>query len=501
MHLFLLDKLIWDKFIQAFCWMLLHSLWQGLLVTVICGATIMLTKKYSPLFRYNILLILFFLFLSGCASTFIIEYLAASHTNNYASAISNRLIPISVLPAMVLQRLLLLFNNFCSANASMLVIIWFVIFLIKTGRMMGSINHARLLRNYETHAINTFWQNKLQSFRSKLQITKPVILLESALIKIPVVMGFLKPVILLPVALVNQLPAEQVEAILLHELAHIRRNDYLVNFLQHITESVFFFNPALLWMSALLREERENCCDDIALDLTKNKKQFLEALISFKEHTLLTPAYATAFPGTKSDLLHRFTRIITNKNRSLDFPGRLFLLLSLVAGCILIVAVASREHSTMTSNLKHPNQQDTFIVPLEIVKQHVDKYVYDNFSAASKKAATADKKRQRRSSKAEEIIGTSITDEKEQGDLEIDNEVFADDSHYEITSAALNENEKMQQDARHAILLKKQAEMDAMQAIRYLQQVDKQYNINHANCRLSQNHKMMRTLIIREKNI
>jgi beta-lactamase regulating signal transducer with metallopeptidase domain len=87
--------------------------------------------------------------------------------------------------------------------------------------------------------------------------------------------------------MLTTLPASEIEAILLHELAHIRRRDYLVNLLQSFSDIIFFFNPAVLWLSSLIRDERENCCDDIAIGEVKNKKQFIHALLSFQEYNLI----------------------------------------------------------------------------------------------------------------------------------------------------------------------------------------------------------------------
>jgi hypothetical protein len=154
----------------------------------------------------------------------------------------------------------------------------------------------------------------------------------------PVVIGHLKPIILIPVGLLAGLPAEQVEAILLHELAHIRRNDYFINFLQNITEAMFFFNPGLLWISSLLREERENCCDDMALAQTHDKRGFVQALISFKEHELYGSKYATAFPGKKNYLMRRVTRILDNKNKTIGVGEKLFLMAGILAIGTLITA-------------------------------------------------------------------------------------------------------------------------------------------------------------------
>ena len=96
--------------------------------------------------------------------------------------------------------------------------------------------------------------------------------------------GFFKPLILVPMGLLTHLPADQLHAILLHELGHIRRQDYLVNLLQRFAETVFFFNPAVLWLFALLRRERECCCDDLVLLHTGNRKSYLDALVGFQEY-------------------------------------------------------------------------------------------------------------------------------------------------------------------------------------------------------------------------
>jgi len=152
-------------------------------------------------------------------------------------------------------------------------------------------------------------------------------LLESSLVEVPMMAGVFKPVILVPLGLLTQLPPRQVEAILLHELAHIRRKDYFVNLLQSIAEIIFFFNPAMLWISALIREERENCCDDIAVGESCSKKEYIHALVSFQEYRQST-SYVLAFAGDKNHLLERVKRIVHNDNKTLNMREKLFLLIS-----------------------------------------------------------------------------------------------------------------------------------------------------------------------------
>jgi hypothetical protein len=128
-------------------------------------------------------------------------------------------------------------------------------------------------------------------------------------------------------------PAE-VEAILLHELAHIRRHDYLINLVQRITSIIFFFNPAVLWLSSLIRAERENCCDDIAIKHTHNKLQFVEALMSVKQCSFLSPGLAMKFLGPKNFLLHRINRIVYNRNKSLSVTELFFFVGSLLSAVL-----------------------------------------------------------------------------------------------------------------------------------------------------------------------
>ena len=153
----------------------------------------------------------------------------------------------------------------------------------------------------------------------------------------PMVIGHLKPVIFIPLGLLMRLPESEIEAVILHELAHIRRHDYFVNLLQHIAENLFFFNPGLLWISSLLREERENCCDDIAIARTDDKIALVRALISFKEHALQQRGVALNFPSGKHQLLRRVLRITENRNKTLNRGEKLFFL----GSCLMVSVILS----------------------------------------------------------------------------------------------------------------------------------------------------------------
>ncbi|HIG31821.1 MAG TPA: M56 family metallopeptidase, partial [Verrucomicrobiales bacterium] len=152
-------------------------------------------------------------------------------------------------------------------------------------------------------------------FRQALRIARPVTIQLSQEILSPAVMGILKPVILFPASMLNHLPTEQMKAILAHELAHIRRNDYLVNLVQRVIESLFYFNPFVWLINRQIRNEREACCDAVAVKLTGERESYAETLISvtqFLNNSNLPADALPAFSGNAkpSGLIDRFKRLL-----------------------------------------------------------------------------------------------------------------------------------------------------------------------------------------------
>ena len=146
----------------------------------------------------------------------------------------------------------------------------------------------------------------------RLHIGRRVTLLVSAVVEVPTVIGFLEPVILLPIAALAGLTPQQVEAILAHELAHICRHDYLVNLLQTLVETVLFYHPAVWWLSRRIRIERENCCDDLAVRLCGDRILYAAALADLEALRAPGPARHrhVALAATGGSLLHRIRRLL-----------------------------------------------------------------------------------------------------------------------------------------------------------------------------------------------
>jgi len=345
-----------NKVISAFSWMLIHSLWQGLLLAIIAGVALVVAKKASAAYRYNLALILLLVFVIACGLTFVYEWTATASPAALTPLAGNIAVNASSLffNAHSVKQLVNSFTGYFSANAPLIILIWFMVFLFKSVRMISCIAYNQRIKNYQVYQPSKFWVDKVNSYAKKLNINKAVKILQSGYIKVPVVVGHLKPIILIPAGLLAGLPAEQVEAILLHEIAHIKRNDYFVNFLQNIAEAVFFFNPGLLWISSVLREERENCCDDVAVAHTNNRVEFVQALISFKEHELYGAAYSTAFPGKKNYLMRRVVRLLNNKNKTFGTGEKVFFGLSVLILSVLVTTVTVAQVKDIVKN-KEPH--------------------------------------------------------------------------------------------------------------------------------------------------
>jgi hypothetical protein len=162
----------------------------------------------------------------------------------------------------------------------------------------------------------------------------------SKLIDVPVTLGFLKPVILLPFAMAGQLTTEQVEAILVHELAHIRRNDFLLNLGVTLLEGLFFFNPFVRWFIADLKKEREYCCDDLVLQFRYDPQTYVSALLTVarqaSQDQQMRLVVAATGSGSNQLLLQRARRML-QQQRTEERPGaRPFALLFLTVLITLV---------------------------------------------------------------------------------------------------------------------------------------------------------------------
>ncbi|WP_407429858.1 M56 family metallopeptidase [Arcticibacter sp.] len=188
------------------------------------------------------------------------------------------------------------------------------------------------------------WIAKLNALRRQLDIVKHVSLHVSEKIKVPVTAGFLKPVIILPLAMVSRLSPEQVESILLHELAHIKRLDYLWNIVQKVIESILFFNPFVWLIVKEIHKEREYCCDEIVVSKTSDPLTYAKALLQLEVQVKYNELAMAASGEEKYPLLDRIKRISGMKNPDPSpKTGLIVLVTILCVGLSLAVALPQEE--------------------------------------------------------------------------------------------------------------------------------------------------------------
>src|SRR5207247_9201321 len=144
----------------------------------------------------------------------------------------------------------------------------------------------------------------------RLRTSRPVRVLEAAVVQVPAVMGCLLPLILLPASALTGLSPLQLDALLAHELAHVRRYDYLVKLVQSVIETLLFYHPAVWWVSQQVREERELCCDDLAVAVCGDAHFYATALVGMERLRGTPPAFALAATGPGGALMGRIRRLV-----------------------------------------------------------------------------------------------------------------------------------------------------------------------------------------------
>jgi len=206
--------------------------------------------------------------------------------------------------------------NALSPKMSWFVGGWLLGVFVLLLRLLGGWRIANRLRTSSVIPASKVWQGKLKTLATGMRISQNVQLLESTLIEVPTVIGWLRPVILFPVSILTSLT---LEAVLAHELAHIRRHDYLVNLVQTVIEILLFYHPAVWWLSRRLRSEREHCCDDVAMRVCNDRMTYVLALTAMEE---LRTSSGLMLAASGGSLVSRVRRIVNADSNQRELRSR-----------------------------------------------------------------------------------------------------------------------------------------------------------------------------------
>jgi beta-lactamase regulating signal transducer with metallopeptidase domain len=318
-----------QRMIEALGWTLFHALWQGALAALGLAVVLYFTRRTSARLRYGLGLAALALILLLSLSTFWNHYAGAAPAGTVGAPWIAVAVPAASPTAMPQgepargQRIVAFFSDYFARHLPLLVTLWLLGVLFLTLRFTGGMLYIRRLKYRQSRPLAEPWQERLQKLAARAGLRRPLRLLESLRLHTPVVVGHFKPVLLLPVGLVTGLPADEVEALLAHELAHVMRRDYLVNVAQHLVEILFFFHPAVRWISACVRQEREHCCDDFAVELCGDPRNYARALARLQVSAAGIAEPALAAVGRPRLLLRRITRLLARSRLGATMRPRL----------------------------------------------------------------------------------------------------------------------------------------------------------------------------------
>lgn len=337
-----------ETIMQALGWTLLHAVWQISLLALILFLLISFLPQQKPEIRYGLAVLSLLLTVILSAGTFWEVYKRDnSHDLHLTREQSLSPYPYTVVEerqslteestaSAFWPKLLARGQRWVDQHIHWLAGAWLCGILLLSLRFSGNLLYLERLRQRHTTPLPQYWQSKMQEMARVLMLSRPVRLLASGIVQTPMMIGHLKPVILIPASMLSGLTEEQLEAVIAHEMAHIYRKDYWINLLQSVVEIIFFFHPALWWISSVIRDEREKCCDDLAVSLCGNSLAYAGALARVEEIKVSRPAYALAFGGKRGSLLDRIERILQPGKQAANLKAR-FVSVSLVMLCLLIL--------------------------------------------------------------------------------------------------------------------------------------------------------------------
>lgn len=348
---------------EALGWTLVHSLWQGLIVTAIVALLLKIIPSRASGSRYTVALAGLLILVTTIGITFTQVYTTknippAIYTSTLSSNNNDHI------AGNTPDSLLVSVNQFMDANMKWFIACWFagaVFFLL---RVAGGGIYVSMLRS-SSLAMADEWNTRIQSLAAQLNIQRSIALAQSAKVHAPVVLGYIKPLIIIPTGMLSGLTTDQLEAIFLHELVHIKRHDYLVNLFQMFMEAFLFFNPFVWILSTMIRNEREHCCDDAVVRRTGNAKLYAAALVQLEETRLSQTGIALSLAENKNLLLKRIKRLMEKSVKNYSGRDRIIPVALLVVGLMCASWLTmSRSDKATIQNIGNDEQQvhsDTII--------------------------------------------------------------------------------------------------------------------------------------------
>jgi GWxTD domain-containing protein len=334
--------------VRAFGWSLMHFVWEGAVVAGLLAVVLRVLRGRSAQLRYGVACGALALMVALSLVTF--GYLAmTSHGSPSSSAEFAG-------PRIAMTGIAVGFEGtdswLAESEAALdrilpwVLIAWCAGAVVFLARLNVGLVIARRMKSMATGAVSADLQRIFKALKVELGIARPVRLMQSAMVQVPTVIGWLRPVVLIPLGCLAGMSQVQIEAVFAHELAHIRRLDYLVSVLQSFVEAVLFYHPAVWWVSKQVRTERENCCDDVAIRASGDSLAYAKALSLLEEQRSSYPLVSLGANG--GALVMRIRRLLGYKEAPAfsQFAGMTLLAVMVAVIALGIGALASGQSAT-----------------------------------------------------------------------------------------------------------------------------------------------------------
>jgi uncharacterized protein (TIGR03435 family) len=363
--------LLSQPWVERLGWTLVHFLWQGVLIAAVYAAVrACIARASCPNTRYLLACVALAAMMAAPLLTFGLlgrpdAVAASAHLADRVPAARQPTASTSV-PANPVSTPKAAVSVGSAQFLPWVVAIWVVGAMAFSIRLIGGCVVAARIRSTLVHPAPPEWQRTLNRLKARVGVSRPVRLVISALVPAPAVVGWLRPVVLAPIGALAGLPAAQMEALLIHELAHIRRYDYLVNMLQSAVEALLFYHPAVWWISGHMRAERELCCDDVAVSLSGDAFTYALALADLESSR---PSHGNAaMAANGGSLADRIARLLGHPrppSQRLSGPGALASAILLIVAAYAMFAQSAGSPRFAVASVKR-GAEFTMDVPMSI---------------------------------------------------------------------------------------------------------------------------------------
>jgi bla regulator protein blaR1 len=280
-----------SQLVQTIGWALIRFVWQGTVIGATTAVTLRLIDRHRAEARYLVAC-------CGLGAMLLAPVLTVLTADAVEPA---RVVALATAPGDIVS------TGAIDRIVSVSVLAWMAGVVLLSIRLIVSYIGIEGLRRATLDVDKTVLL-RLEALARRLGVTRTVRVFASDVVRVPAVVGTLRPVILLPVGVITGLPAAHLDAVLAHELAHVRRHDYLVNGLQAMVETLLFYHPAVWWCTRQIRIEREHCCDDLVVKACGDRVAYATALAQLEELRGLEPMLSLNATGGR--LIDRIRRLL-----------------------------------------------------------------------------------------------------------------------------------------------------------------------------------------------